>query len=305
MNDLEPPPSLVDLVTSTYDGDKSIDKSKADSIWKKWFSNLYEAVKENMETEDFFHRVAAGAVDGHTLVHKFGKNKAVGATYTPLAIGGVYQTPQIAGATTLRIKAGGNANDTAAGTGAREVTLQYISTAGEITKETLATAGAGASSSTAGSALRIVRAFVSESGAYASAIAGSHVGDIVIEDSAGTNDWLTIDSSGFPRSQSQIGVYTVPLGFTAYVYSVTLTTDSNKAVDFLFFKRGGILNTAAPYEAMRTVIEEVGIQGHFDVEFIGGQKFTELTDIGFMVKASTAAVATADFEIVLVNNNYI
>jgi len=37
---LSPPPSIVDLVTNSYDDDKVIDKSKADSIWKKWIANL-------------------------------------------------------------------------------------------------------------------------------------------------------------------------------------------------------------------------------------------------------------------------
>ena len=63
-----------------------------------------------------------------------------------------------------------------------------------------------------------------------------------------------------------------------------------------------ILDTAAPYQARRTVVEEIGVQGHLSGTFEGGQKFTELTDIGWMVKASATAQATVDFEIILVNN---
>ena len=51
MNELPPPPSLVELVTSTYDGEKNIDKSKPDSIWKKWLSGLHEVVKELVANE--------------------------------------------------------------------------------------------------------------------------------------------------------------------------------------------------------------------------------------------------------------
>ena len=255
-----------------------------------------------MPTEDFFHDVAEGKIAGHSLVHKFGKNDSISATWVPMAVGGVYQTPQVAAATALRIKAGGNANDTAAGTGAREITLECMDITGVITTVALATAGASASAATPSTAIRVVRAYVSASGTYATSAAGSAAGDIVIENAAGGTDWLTIDAGTFARSQSQIAVYTVPLGFTAYVYTYTLTTDSLKPVDFIFFKRGGILETAAPYSAMRTVIEHLGIEGHFIGTFKGGQKFTELTDIGWLVQGATTPEATVDFEILLVAN---
>jgi hypothetical protein len=48
---LDPPPSVVELVTSYYDGNKVIDKNQADAIWKKWLNALYEKVKEIVEDE--------------------------------------------------------------------------------------------------------------------------------------------------------------------------------------------------------------------------------------------------------------
>ena len=253
-------------------------------------------------SKEFYSEVAKGNVVGHSLVHKFGKNEAVGSSYEPLALGGIYQTPQVGSATTLRVKAG-DANDTAAGSGAREVTLQGLDETGALVTEALATNGA--SSGTAGSVtwIRLFRAYVSESGTYANTTTGSHADDVVIETTGGVA-WLTIDtdSQDFERGQSQVGSYSVPLGKTAYVHEYVLTTDSSKAVDFIFLQRQGILETSAPYQAMRTVIEEVGIQGHFPGSFLGGQSFPELTDVGFMVKAASAAVVTADFEILLVDN---
>jgi len=254
---------------------------------------------------DFFHKVSSGQVPGHSNVHKFGKNAAVPTAYAPLALGGVYRTPQIAGATTLRIKAGGNVNDDAAGPGAREITLECMDVTGAIMETTLATAGASASSATVDALIRIVGAYVSESGTYADASTPSHAGDIVIENSAGTEDWLTIGFDDLGKGQSQIGIYTVPLGHTAYIYNYVLTTDNNKPVDFLFIKREGILDTSAPYQSMRSVVEEVGITGDFDGEFKGGQKFTELTDIGWMARGASTPIVTCDFEILLVDNNYL
>jgi len=77
LNDLPPPPSIVDLVTATFDGDKSVDKSKADSIWKKWLNNLYQWIKENV-AKDFYFEVASGNVKGHTPVNVPGHDSAIG-----------------------------------------------------------------------------------------------------------------------------------------------------------------------------------------------------------------------------------
>ena len=46
-HDLDPPPSVVELVISTKDKDNT----RPDSIWKKWLNNLYEWVLENMNQE--------------------------------------------------------------------------------------------------------------------------------------------------------------------------------------------------------------------------------------------------------------
>jgi hypothetical protein len=91
---------------------------------------------------DFYLEVHKGNVTGHSIIHKFGHNTAIPTTYTPVTSIGSYPTPQVSGATTLRIKAGGDANDTAAGTGAREITLIGVDETGAEVTETLATAGA-------------------------------------------------------------------------------------------------------------------------------------------------------------------
>jgi len=54
-------------------------------------------------------------IPGYYLIQKFGANPAVGTTFVPVSDGGIYMTPQAAGAKALRIRAGGNANDTADG----------------------------------------------------------------------------------------------------------------------------------------------------------------------------------------------
>jgi len=132
-------------------------------------------------SKEFYQEVVAGNVAKHSVVQIFGRNDSGGTSFVPIALGGVYQMPQVAGATTLRIKAGGNANDTAAGTGAREVTVVVLDETGAQITETIATAGASASAATTVTAMRLLEAFVSKSGTYATGSVGSHADDIVIE----------------------------------------------------------------------------------------------------------------------------
>lgn len=243
--------------------------------------------------------LTAGDVEGWSVVHKFGHNQAVGTTYAPITYGSLYPTPQVSAATALRVKAG-NAADTADGAGARKVMLYGIDETGAEVSEELTTAGASASSPTSATFLRLFRAFVSESGTYASASAGSHAAAITIENAAGTEDWATIALEGFPRGQSYIGAYTVPLGKTAYLMSAHASTDSTKVTDLILFFRPNILQTSAPYSAMRAQRDvHVGPRGFADILLDAPMgPYAALTDIGFMGKVdSGTAEVDVNFEI--------
>ncbi len=238
---------------------------------------------------------------GGTVVHKFGKNGAAGTSFTPISIGGIYRTPQVGSATALRIKAGGDSNDTAAGSGAREVTLIGIDETGAEVTEVVATAGASASSNTTTTFIRLYRAYVSSSGTYATSTAGSHSGDIVIEDSAGTQNWATIDSTDFPKGQTEIGVYTVPNGKRAFIQNIFFNVENTKRADILGFQRPSILQTSAPYDSMRLFIELGTVGGKDEVSVkIPIGPFEANTDIGFMGKVgSGTGEIDVDFEILL------
>lgn len=250
--------------------------------------------------------VARSNATGLDSIKKFGRNPSVGTSYEPVAFGGIYRTPQSGSATTLRVKAGGNANDTAAGTGAREVTIIGLDENFEEVTEAIATAGASASAATTTTFTRVYRAYVSSSGTYATSAAGSHAGNIVIEDSAGTQDWLTIDSTNFPKGQSEIGAYTVPAGVSGYVKLRNLSIDSGKTVDMVFFQRGNCDETAAPYTAMRAQSVVSGVSGG-SIEVFGDTDvpfgpYVGPTDIGFMARVSTgSASVSCEFEIFIVS----
>lgn len=249
--------------------------------------------------------VKRGLATGITAIKKFGRNAAVGTSFVPITFSGNYNTPQSGSATTLRIKAGGDANDTAAGSGARELTLEGLDENFALATETLVTAGASASSATTTTFTRLFRAYVSKSGTYATASAGSHVGDITIENGAGGTDWAIIDSADFPKSQSEIGAYSVPSGKTAYVFLDDITIDSGKTVDIVFFQRANIDETAAPYTAMRATSVLTGLTGG-STDLSGRQiplgPFVGPCDIGWLgkVDATTGSIGV-EFEIFLVD----
>lgn len=242
-----------------------------------------------------------GSITRLSVTHKFGRNTAVSTTFVPIAMGGLYRTPQVGSATALRVKAG-NANDTAAGSGAREVTVQGLDETGAVAQESLVTNGASAGTAGSVTFMRVFRAWVSASGTYATQTTGSHAAAVVVENAAGTEDWVTIDATNYPKGQSEIAFYSVPLGWKAYVGSITIGVDTNQAANVAMFQRSGILETAAPYQAMREKLNFGGVVGQLSVEaetLVG--PYPELTDLGFMARTTSGtADVDIDFEIILV-----
>lgn len=233
------------------------------------------------------------------IVNKFGYNEAIGTSFEPMAVGGIYRTPQVAGATKLRVKAG-NANDTAAGSGARKVVLQGLNASGEHIFEEVSTNGTSAGTASNQSFLRLFRAYVSESGTYATSSAGSHAANVVIENAAGTQDWATIAVNSFPMGQSEIGAYTVPRGYYATLVDLNIYIESNKPGDLVLFRRDNVLKTSAPYDAMRTVKRFDGVSDRVSPRMELGITFDELTDFGFMAKMATSGTGSVDFDFRLV-----
>ena len=243
--------------------------------------------------------VSRGNVQGVRVLHHFGRNTAIGATFTPITRSGFYRTPQVAGATALRIKAGGNAADTANGAGARAITLIGLDANGELISEVLATAGASASAPSAQAFIRLTDAFVSASGTYATQTAASHFGNITIEAAAGGSDWALISDGSFPRGDSEIGAYSVPKGRSAYVQAIRLGSSADKKANIVLFKRSGILETVAPYSGMVLVAEFPEVSGSLQVDYDPPLAFPQLTDFGFLASVSASTVdVTVSFDVI-------
>lgn len=245
-------------------------------------------------------QIARGNMRLAHIHHQFGRNTACGTSYTPVTDNGVYRTPQVAGATQLRIKAGGNAADASDGAGARSVRLHGLNASGDEVQEVVATAGASASAATSESFIRLYHVEVEGSGTYGTQSAGSHVGNITIENAAGTEDWAQIQTNGFASSATAIGSLTIPRNHAGLVTSMQINVDEAKTTDIIILKREGVIEASAPYKPIMKLQEFLGVSSSISVQFETPIKFTELTDVGVLAKVSNGTGAVSvDMEVIM------
>jgi hypothetical protein len=252
-----------------------------------------------LRKNDFLIEVQKGNITGHSMVHKFGRNDAVPngswahISLTPFAVANFRES-----AIAMRVKAGGNAADTAAGAGAREITIQGIDSAFAETSEAVATAGASASSATTATFWRVHRAWVSAAGTYSAA----NTAAVVIEDSGGGADFMTI---GVEEGQGQYAGWTVPVSKTAYLLSAHVTVDSNKTANIRCFTRDNIDDVSAPMDAKRLKLFWDGVQSPGFTYKPHGPEFSiaQKSDIWFEAYGDGAvSQVSCDFELLCVDN---
>ena len=239
------------------------------------------------------HRVIESRGSNRIMVRKFGASAAIGTTLeTVWSKGGVYAFPT---ASTMRIAAGGNANDTVAGTGARYVAINGIEdvTWDEVT-EVVATAGTSASASTTTVFARVHRSYVTEVGAYG----GVNAGDINIEDSGSTGTYAFIET-GF--SQTEMCIYTVPTGYVGYVTRISASAETSKPMELHGVVRRNADNTANP-SPIQTVFRRLSLENEFTIEFTAPDALPARADFWIEAKRLSAGTSSiyAELDIQLV-----
>ncbi len=253
---------------------------------------------------DFLIEVVKGNVPGHSMVYKFG-SAVVGTTLVPITASLNYRTPTTAQALEF---VSSDANDTALGTGAREITFMGLDEDWNEIVQTVATNGLTAVDLPT-NMVRLYRWYVSQSGSYADQLVGSHAGILTVRADGAGATWSTINVTPFPKGQSEIGAYTVPIGYRAYVFIQELQVDSTKTVDAIFFHRSRANTIVAPFGVMHARANFVGISGSINPNTHAPQNgFTalgEASDIGYMAKVATATAAiSVVFEILLIKDGY-
>ena len=255
--------------------------------------------------KDFFIEVEKNNIPGHSIVKKFGRNTSVATTWSPVCIGGIYQTPT--GATTLEFVSS-DVNDCVASTGMHEIVVEGLDANWVAQTQTMSahsTSGTTAVS-VSGTWTRVFRSYVSKTGTYATQSAGSHAGTITVREAGGGSTWGTISiDTDFPLGQTLIGAYTIPSNSTGYIYLTSITADSGKTINMAFFKRENANVVTTSYTGvMRIQTIFTGISGgtpfnkageHFPLGGIPGP-----ADIGFLARGASNPDVAVEFEILLV-----
>lgn len=247
---------------------------------------------------NFLIEVRQGNVPGYSLIHKFGRNNAAPSGSWELVSLLSSATTFRTSPSTVRVKAGGNAQDSSAGLGAREVTVIGLDNNLAEVSDTIATSGASASSATTTSFWRVYRAYVSAAGLYGA----NNASQITIEDSGGEAD---INIIGNGNGQTQHAAYSIPVGKTGYLLSVFLTANSVAASDFRLFTRENLTNVTAPVAAKRLRLFWDGLSGSTPYKPYAPEfKMEAGTDIWVEVKSlgPGAAQVTANFEVLLIDD---
>jgi hypothetical protein len=247
---------------------------------------------------DFLVEVSEGKIPGYSIVHKFGRNDAVpnGSWEMISLLSGAALF--LGEAKTVQIQAGGNAADTAAGAGAREVMVQGIASDLTETSEAIVTDGINASVPTTVLFWRIYRAWVSACGTYGAA----NTGAITIESGGfGPIDLIKI---GVEEGQSQFAGYTTPAGKHGHLLSAHVTVDAAKAADVRVYTRQNITDTVAPMSARRLRFYWDGIINEFTYKPVAPElSLPPLTDIWFEAEGGGAGTeVSADFELLLADD---
>lgn len=272
-----------------------------ETVWIKALNSKgLASVTPNVLTGNFYLDVANGNIPGTFLVHKFGAGLL---TTVPQVVTqtGAYQTPLAAQALEF---VSNNINDTVAGTGAREVTVEGLDSDWNLLTQVIETDGiTPVPIPTA--FIRLFRWWASLTGTYATTGASSHAGDLSIRPLGGGVVWDIIPSTPLPIGQSIIGAYTIPKGKTAQLLSKQVFVDTTKTADIFFFQRPHADDVVSPFKGTRRMVErEIGLAGTLTMDFASPKgPFVGPCDIGFIGSVSQgSADASVEFELLIQDN---
>tara|TARA_R110000868_G_scaffold317557_1_gene578394 strand:- start:583 stop:1365 length:783 start_codon:yes stop_codon:yes gene_type:complete len=245
--------------------------------------------------------VAEGKISRYSVVNKFGHSDTIGTSFAPVAEGNVYQTPRTV--QSLEILSS-STSDTSTGPGAKTMRVIGLGSDWRQQSEDVIMNGTTAVPLTK-TWFRVYRLYMLTSGTYATAAAGTHVGAITLRGAGAGATWAVITATDFPKGQSTIAAYTVPLGYTAYMINQEVHVASTKAVDFLMFQRPDANQVDTPYSAMRVVNEHNSVSEQAGTMYkLPRGPFVGPCDIGMMAKvASGTGSASVEFELALYNSN--
>lgn len=240
--------------------------------------------------DDYYLSVARGLIPGVIGINKFGRNPDVDiGTEDIWSQGGTWVAPTVARVHNL---ASTSANDAAAGTGARTLTVNGLNGSYVDTTETVTLNGV-ANVATVNSYVIIHRMIVQTAGSV-----GSNVGTITA--TAVTDATISI-AMVIGKNQTQLAIYQVPAGYTAYMskYKSSFDGGANSSVFTELFAKafGGV------FALKGTLILNIDGTSAGVREFTTPLVFAEKTIIKLTATADTNnSNVTGAFDMILIAN---
>ena len=238
----------------------------------------------NVNIEDFPLAVSSGDLSpSYKQIYKFGQNQSVGnSDETIWEEGGLYVYPP--SATTMTVSSS-DANDTSAGTGARTIQISGLDGSYNEVSETIIMNGQTAVT-TSNTYLRVNRALVLTAGSGGANAGIIYVGTGTVTAGVPVNKYTTINGDGL--NQSLQAFWTVPAGYTAYIYQTNISTGNSSSTPavlktiLVIRPFGGVFNT----KEVITLTDGNHLQNYnFPI------KVTEKSDIEFRAESSSPSVS--------------
>jgi hypothetical protein len=229
----------------------------------------------------YYLQVSRGLVTGHRRVFKFGYNGDIDdSEETIWDVGGLYAYPASAVTMTATSSSGATDEDV-------EVTIQGVDASYNELSETV-TLDASGTATTTGSFLRVYRAFVSSDTASA--------GNITIANGGTTYAYISASDQ-----QTLMALWTVPAGYTAYLFQVdttAFTVQNNKVATIRMLTRelNGVFRTQNKFDLF---------EGSYHLDITCPQPIPEKTDIEFRAIADSSNAdlrVAASFDIIYIEN---
>ena len=238
----------------------------------------------NVNSEDFQLGVASGDLSpSYKQVYKFGQNADVGNSLETIWLeGGLYAYPP--SATTMTVSSS-DANDTSAGTGARTIQISGLDGDYNEISETIILNGQ-TPVTTSNSYLRMNRAIVLTAGSGGVNAGIIYVGTGTVTSGVPANKYTTINGDG--TNQTLQAFWTVPAGYTAYVYQTNISTGSSSATPAVL----KTLLVVRPFGGVFNTKEVITLSdGNHLQDYSFPLKITEKSDIEFRAESSSPSVS--------------
>lgn len=259
-----------------------------------------DADAQTVRTVDPEIALARGLFTGISVVNKFGRIPSINSG-TGLSVdcwGGASTYTGFPASAQLAQVLSSDANDTAAGSGARTIVITGLDADYNIINETITLSGTTPVNSTQ-QFLRVHTARIATSGG-ATANANFNAGTITVRQATTTTNVFLSMQPGF--NQTQCSAYTVPAGYTGYVkrlHGTVRGSTTTAHVDFTLWVR---LFGSSPRLRRPSA---VNFGGELDDNIYGGLSMPEKTDIIARVTSVSAnnTDVSIGYDIVLVQNN--